>query len=234
MQAQAMTQDDFDLAKFIKLMKMTTATVDGEALNAIRMANRMLTTNKLDWEFLRTKITIIADPFTSISEPPKPTAAPPPAPPRPTYTPQPTYTPPPPRPPPRPMVYDTNTVNTYFSIINRSLSSLDQGEQQTLHRIAAEWARLVGRLLNIDYDWLENMARELELHPRDVFQVQQFFDVLDLAPLSQPDVARLRRVKGAWVRQNDRLHNRDFRWLELNHLRHKPRATAKGKAKRVF
>jgi hypothetical protein len=72
----------------IKLMKMTTAG-DGEALTAIRMANKILSEGGWDWErLLRGKITVIADPFSSpgpsinvqtkkASPPPQPKQAPP-------------------------------------------------------------------------------------------------------------------------------------------------------------
>ncbi len=39
-----------DRAKLIKVMAMTQSANDGEALNAIRMANEMLKVNKLDWD----------------------------------------------------------------------------------------------------------------------------------------------------------------------------------------
>ena len=46
--------------KFIKLMKMTASPVDGECLNAIRMANSFLMEANLDWDdFLRGKAKII-------------------------------------------------------------------------------------------------------------------------------------------------------------------------------
>ena len=46
--------------KFIKLMKMTTSSSEGEALNAIRMANALLLEANLDWaDFLRGKAKII-------------------------------------------------------------------------------------------------------------------------------------------------------------------------------
>ncbi|MCH7605123.1 hypothetical protein IID24_04025 [Patescibacteria group bacterium] len=46
--------------KFIKLMKMTTSPVDGECLNAIRMANTQLVEANLDWDdFLRGKAKIV-------------------------------------------------------------------------------------------------------------------------------------------------------------------------------
>lgn len=93
--------DDLDtpsLDKLIKLMKMTTASNDGEALNAVRMANAMLTRLKADWErLLRGKVTVIEDPFSRIATPPVYSSVapamsrpPPPPPPRPRQT-QPTY-----------------------------------------------------------------------------------------------------------------------------------------------
>ena len=46
--------------KFIKLMKMTTSPSEGEALNAIRMANALLLEANLDWDdFLRGKAKIV-------------------------------------------------------------------------------------------------------------------------------------------------------------------------------
>ena len=73
----------------IKLMGMTTSNSDGEALAALRAANRLLITNGGgNWEtLLRGKLAPI-DPFASLPEPPKS----PPPPPR---------NPPPPPPPPR-------------------------------------------------------------------------------------------------------------------------------------
>lgn len=55
------------LDRLIKIMKMTTASVDGEALAAIRMANAQLAKLKTDWEaVLRGKISIIEDPFGGV------------------------------------------------------------------------------------------------------------------------------------------------------------------------
>lgn len=39
-----------DFVKLTKLMMLTASNADGEALNAIRIANRMLTGAKLNWE----------------------------------------------------------------------------------------------------------------------------------------------------------------------------------------
>lgn len=77
------------LEKLIKLMRMTTSSNDGEALSAIRLANRMIDSWKGDWEkILSGKITVIGDPFANVSvkapqrnapSPPKPARpAPPP------------------------------------------------------------------------------------------------------------------------------------------------------------
>ena len=52
--------------KFIKLMKMTTSSSEGEALNAIRMANSLLLEANLDWdEFLRGKAKIVGGSVSS-------------------------------------------------------------------------------------------------------------------------------------------------------------------------
>lgn len=40
---------DLDLNRFTKLLRMTTSMSDGEALNAIRMANAMLVEHRLGW-----------------------------------------------------------------------------------------------------------------------------------------------------------------------------------------
>lgn len=76
------------LEKLIKLMKMTTSPNDGEALTAIRLANRMLDSWKGDWEKILTgKVTVIGDPFANVSvrapsrnAPPQPARRPQPAP----------------------------------------------------------------------------------------------------------------------------------------------------------
>jgi len=93
------TNSKLDLDKLIKLMKMTTSSMDGEALTAIRMANSWLTRNNYDWEaVLRGKITVIADPFGDAPAPvrqPDRAAPPPPRRPRPQPAPKPQYTSPP-------------------------------------------------------------------------------------------------------------------------------------------
>src|SRR5258706_13648282 len=92
MNAPKPTNSQFSI--FIKLLKMTTSPNDGEALNAIRMANQQLSKFGGDWEeLLSGRVTIIADPFTSVPDlnprardaAPAPGTRPaPPPPPRPT------------------------------------------------------------------------------------------------------------------------------------------------------
>lgn len=106
--------DGNELSRLIKFMGMTGSASDGEALAAVRMANKELATLNKTWnDLLRGKITIIADPFAGhtpvprpskpptapprASPPPRPQPAPPPRRPKP-FTPQPHTPPPPPRP----------------------------------------------------------------------------------------------------------------------------------------
>ncbi|KKM21580.1 hypothetical protein LCGC14_1633980 [marine sediment metagenome] len=52
--------------KFIKLMKITTSPSEGEAVNAIRMANSLLLEANLDWDdFLRGKAKIVGGSVSS-------------------------------------------------------------------------------------------------------------------------------------------------------------------------
>lgn len=84
-----------ELSILIKLLKMTTSTHDQEALSAMRLANMQLLKLGTDWEdLLNGKVTLIADPFTSVPDLPQqaPAATPfhrPQTPPRPTAPPQP-------------------------------------------------------------------------------------------------------------------------------------------------
>lgn len=58
--------------RLAKLLKMTTSSNDGEAINAMRMANKLLATNGFDWDkLLAGKITIVGDPFGDIEAPPQ-------------------------------------------------------------------------------------------------------------------------------------------------------------------
>lgn len=41
---------DFDIEKFIKVMKLSTSSFDGEALSSLRLANKMLTASNLTWD----------------------------------------------------------------------------------------------------------------------------------------------------------------------------------------
>lgn len=97
------------LSKLIKLLNLTTSPNQGEALSAVSMANNLVAKLGTTWDELLTgKVTLIADPFTSIPEPPKSAASAPPA-----YTPS----PPPPhvrrQPPPRPGPTNTPPIYTY-------------------------------------------------------------------------------------------------------------------------
>lgn len=80
---------DLKLETFIKVILMTGSDSDGEALAAIRRANSMLRAANTNWDaLLRGKVTVVADPFTSIEVPrnnasQRPAAPPPPPPPPP-------------------------------------------------------------------------------------------------------------------------------------------------------
>lgn len=77
-----MSEDKFNLTRLIKLLKMTTSTVDAEALVAMRLANQEIVKLGTDWEgILKGRITIVADPFDSIPEPPRSRQTTPPTPP---------------------------------------------------------------------------------------------------------------------------------------------------------
>lgn len=112
----------------LKLLKMTTSPNDGEALTAVRKANELLATAGWDWDkLIHAKITVVADPFASIPEPPRaeeswsrPRAPQPPPPSRASrggapmfastgnsYSPPPPPRPAPPPPPPKPRVLGT-------------------------------------------------------------------------------------------------------------------------------
>lgn len=80
--------DSFDLRRLIKFMGLTGSSNDGEALAALRMANRECSKIGKSWsEILSGKVTVVADPFASMPEPPTreavrpPRTSPPPAPP---------------------------------------------------------------------------------------------------------------------------------------------------------
>jgi len=81
----------FDHKRLVKFLGMTTSTNDGEALSAIRMANRELARLGKTWqEFVDMRITVVEDPFGNLPEPGRPGRQPPPrpapqAPPRPAW-----------------------------------------------------------------------------------------------------------------------------------------------------
>jgi hypothetical protein len=61
----------------LKLLKKTQADHDGETLIAIRMANKLLADAGWDWEkLLAGKITVVEDPFKSLTDPGRPTHTP--------------------------------------------------------------------------------------------------------------------------------------------------------------
>lgn len=144
--------DEFDVEKFTKLMQMTTSG-DGEALNAIRMANAMLKRLNMNWaDLLKGKITIVNDPFGSIPAAPVARPAPPP---RPTYQPPP---PPPPPPPPTRYTRDTATVERFFDVLE--MATLSYGAQVRFDQIRTEWnVKRDSRMTDSDYTWLEQMVK---------------------------------------------------------------------------
>jgi hypothetical protein len=110
-----MSADVENLSLLIKFMGMTRSNSDAEALIALRKANEHLDRFKATWEDLlrsRVKITVVADPFANLPEPPLASAnsasangssphyaaPPPPPPPPPRRTPSAASSPPPPRP----------------------------------------------------------------------------------------------------------------------------------------
>ena len=131
-----------ELSILIKLLKMTTSTHDHEALSAMRLANAQVLKLGTDWEdLLYAKVTLVADPFTSI---PDVTPAPgpgstsygrPSSPPRPS-------TQPPPRPAPPPPVFYSNAteIQGFFDAL-MMVMNIPSGTQQTINGIEAVWMR---------------------------------------------------------------------------------------------
>lgn len=71
----APSEREFDL--LVKLLGMTTSSVDAEALVAMRKANELLARLQLTWPaLLRGRVTVLADPFANIV-PPQASSAPP-------------------------------------------------------------------------------------------------------------------------------------------------------------
>ncbi len=60
-----------DRAKLIKVMAMTQSANDGEALNAIRMANEMLKVKKLDWDKAIAGTSKVSDAYSAIRNAPQ-------------------------------------------------------------------------------------------------------------------------------------------------------------------
>lgn len=63
--------EDLNIAMIIKLLRMTESQHDGEALNAIRMANALLNKHNANWdELMRKQVQVIdADPFAAAPSP---------------------------------------------------------------------------------------------------------------------------------------------------------------------
>lgn len=62
-----------DLAKLAKLMELSASPIDGEALNSIRIANKMLLENNISWsQFVAEKTLIIQEVQQIIAKPSKP------------------------------------------------------------------------------------------------------------------------------------------------------------------
>jgi hypothetical protein len=62
-----MTNNDINIQMLIKLLRMTESPHDGEALNAMRMANSLLNKHNTDWDaVMRGAVPMIdADPFAA-------------------------------------------------------------------------------------------------------------------------------------------------------------------------
>lgn len=159
MQPSPQMSDDTDLPNLgilIKLMKMTTSTHDGEALNALRMANKALSKFGGDWEtLLRGKVTVItSDPFSSIPETPAAKAPPPKPPPPPVYTP-PTrpYNPRPASPPPVRVRADVQLLLDAIEFV-----TLGQTTQLQIDLVAKDW-KTQNWITTQQYNFLDSVAR---------------------------------------------------------------------------
>jgi hypothetical protein len=222
--SQAMTDDDFNLSLFIKLMKMTTATVDTEAILAMRKANAMLRANGHDWEqLLKGKITIVNDPFGSIPTPPPPTAAPAPKP------------PPPPPPPPQRSRRDQYEVDGWIALLNKNAPHLRSWSKSQLDKIVIDWQHHAPMMTDSDHSWLQAEARSFIPQARDPALVQQYFDTCDFAPLNSHDAQRVRTIQAEWKRRGDnKMSGADFNFITALHNQHHRPTKGRGKAKRLF
>ena len=146
-----MPQITLNIELFIKLMKMTTSSTDGEALAALRAANRALSAGGGDWEnLLRGKLAPV-DPFVSLARPTTRESAPQAPPPRPT--------PPPPPPPPKRVrgldKKEAKQVTGWLATLE--FARLNYPTQRQYNVVAAEW-KTHKALTNTDWDWLRNAA----------------------------------------------------------------------------
>lgn len=144
-----------ELSILIKLLKMTTSTHDHEAISAMRLANAQVLKLGTDWEdLLYGKVTLVADPFSSIPEvKPAPTSG--------VGQPSPPRRPAPPPPPPQPVYYHDaaiiqplfddlmfatlpNQAAKRYSALERvwlNDSKLDSSDYQELRALAATYAQ---------------------------------------------------------------------------------------------
>lgn len=116
-----MSTGNQNLDLLIKLLNLTTSSQDGEALVAIRKANEQLSRFNATWESLiRSKVTIVADPFSGTPSQAQPTFQSRPAPA--ATPPRPAPPPPPPRPAPRPASPSSRSLKIDFNaLINDSV-----------------------------------------------------------------------------------------------------------------
>ena len=138
--------DPPNLDTIIKLMGMTTSSHDGEALNAMRMANAQLKKWNWTWrEILTAKIKIMPDPFANIPSPTtgqsgtgymRPQAAP--------------------TPPPK-QFDNANEIEKYFDKVNMPGRKFPHDIAQRLGAVERTW-NANGFLLYKDYDFLRNTA----------------------------------------------------------------------------
>jgi hypothetical protein len=149
-----------ELSILIKLLKMTTSTHDHEAISAMRLANAQVLKLGTDWEdLLYGKVTLVADPFTSI---PDVTPAPPPA--SSVSTPTPPRRPPPPPPKPTPVYFrDAATIQPLFDSL--MFVTLTPQYQQRVNILEKMWIA-DKRLESGDYSELQGIVRSYCVMPK--------------------------------------------------------------------
>lgn len=139
-------KDPPNLEVIIKLMGMTDSSHDGEALNAIRMANVQLKKWGWDWrKMLTAKIKIMPDPFGGIPTPE-------------FHVPRGMTQSAPSAPPPPPRQYDDKKeMDKYFDKLQ--FRTLPDVVQKRINNIERTW-NAQGFLLYGDYDFLRTTANK--------------------------------------------------------------------------